>query len=701
MKSTIHPSSPARSFSRRGMIKTAALAVCGVAFPKAFWTACARAAENSKPAILAPLNSFPRMVQEYLLDRVRRRVAESHQTKAALRSRQEAEAYVRLVREKILASLGPFPGKTPLNPRITGELNRDQYRIEKIIFESRPGFLVTGNLYLPMGRNEPRPAVLGLCGHSDSGKAYEAYQAFAQGLARQGYVVLIIDPIGQGERLQYPVAGGKSKIGIGVREHLYAGNQQLLVGEFFGSWRAWDGIRAVDYLLTRPEVDGRHLGVTGNSGGGTMSAWLCGLEPRFTMAAPSCFVTSFLRNAENELPADIEQCPPRALALGLDHEDFIAAMAPKPVLLISQERDFFDVRGTEEAYQRLKHLYRLLGAEDQIALFTGPQPHGFSREGREAMYGWFNRVTGISTAPTEPELVIEKQEILRCAPQGQVAELLSRTVFSFTRDRSRQLAEQRPQLDLAGLQSTITTLLRLPPRQGAPEYRILRPRTGRRYPLPHATRYAVATEPGIQALVCRLSRDRHDARPPLGPPRAVLYVAHHSSDAELRDEPLLRQLLSEEPDSPFYTCDVRGVGESRPDTCDQDSFLSVYGSDYFYAAHGLMLDYPYLGQKTYDVLCVLDWLKSRGSHRVHLVAKGWGALPATFAALLSDEVERVTLKNALTSYASIAESESYQWPLSALPPFVLQFFDLPDCYRQLEAKGLRQIDPWGGAGPSA
>ena len=135
---------------------------------------------------------------------------------------------------------------------------------------------------------------------------------------------MLYDPIGQGERLQYVDKNGQPRLRPGTREHLYAGNQQFLVGQFFGSWRAWDGVRALDYLLTRKEVDSTHLGVTGNSGGGTMTTWLCGLERRWTMAAPSCFVTTFRHNLENELPADTEQCPPRALALGLDHEDFLA-----------------------------------------------------------------------------------------------------------------------------------------------------------------------------------------------------------------------------------------------------------------------------------------------------------------------------------------------------------------------------------------
>lgn len=686
-----------QGLSRRDMLQLTGLNALGLALAQGWLSRPLRAAEAPS---LTPLNRFPHLVQEYFVERLRECARRNHQAKRALRTRADAEAYVRRVRRRIRESFGPFPEKTPLNPRVTGVVERDVYRIEKIIFESRPGFLVTGNLYVPRGRPFPLPGVIGVCGHSNNGKAAGAYQSYAQGLARMGYVVFIIDPIGQGERLQYPDEQLKSRIGVGVREHLYAGNQQFLVGEFIGAWRAWDGIRALDYLLTREEVDPRHLGVTGNSGGGTMTTWLCGLESRWTMAAPSCFVTSFRRNLENELPADTEQCPPRALALGLDHEDFLAAMAPKPVIILAKEQDFFDIRGTEAAFARLKRLYALLGAEDNIAMFAGPGTHGYSQENREAMYRWFNRATGVSRAQTEPELVIEKDETLWCTPHGQVCELKSRTVFSFTRERARELNQSRRPLDGDALRQALVDALKLPPRRGMPEYRILRNQHSRRYPTRHATTYAVATEPGILALVYRLTNQYLEARPPRTGPKAVLYVAHQSSDAELREEPLIRELFKAEPDTSFFTCDVRGIGESQPDTCNPGSFLNPYGSDYFYAIHSLMLDEPYVGQKTHDVLRVLDWLKGCGHTEVHLVGKGWGALPATFAALLSDTVTQVTLKNALTSYADIATSETYQWPLAAFVPGVLKTFDLPDCYRALRAKKLRQIEPWG-ATPSA
>ena len=532
------------SISRRKMLHTLSIGGAGVAlagqFPAYAMQAGRTAAEI--PALL-PLNRFPRMVQEFFVSREN----EIHQQRlkrlASLATRADAEDYVQTVRGKIRESFGPFPEKTPLNARVTKVVERDAYKIENVLFESRPGFLVTANLYIPKGRNFPLPGVVASCGHSDNGKAIETYQSFCQGLARLGYVVLIFDPIGQGERMQYVDANLKPQHGTGTGEHNYAGIQQVLVDERFWMWRAWDGIRALDYLLSRKEVDMRHLGVTGNSGGGTMTTWLCGVEDRWTMAAPSCFVTEFRRNMENELGADMEQCPPRALSLGLDHEDFLAALAPKPVIILAKEKDYFDARGNEAAYHRLKGLYRLLGAEDNIAYFVGPTYHGYSQENREAMYRWFNRCTDISDARTEPKLALEKDETLQCTPRGQVADLKSKTIYAFTQEKSRAAAAKRIDLDGAALPQAVAEVLRLPPRTGVPEFRILRPLPDRKYPLRHALPYMVETDPGVHAIVYRLTAEPLLSRPPRDTNKAILYVSHTSADDELRNERLIRDLI--------------------------------------------------------------------------------------------------------------------------------------------------------------
>jgi len=194
--------------------------------------------------------------------------------------------------------------------------------------------------------------------------------------------------------------------------------------------------------------------------------------------------------------------------------------------------------------------------------------------------------------------------------------------------------------------------------------------------------------------VYRLTQEPLLSRPPRDTSKAILYVSHTSSDEELRNEQLIRDLIASDPDAAFYTCDVRGVGDSEPQTTNVTD-RGEYSTDYFYASHALMLDYPYLGQRTFDVLRVLDWLNAWGYGQIHLAAKGYGALPATFAALVSSHVLQVTLKHALSSYAEIAEAKDYNWPLSALPAGVLASFDLPDCYRELKKKNLKLVEPWG------
>jgi dienelactone hydrolase len=676
----MQPALSRRSFSH-AMVGLSALAVT-----------CTQSLIHAADEPIATLNRFPRMMQDFLVARVREGSSMSFWAKEQLKTKEDAERYVEQVREKIAKSFGPRPEKTDLNARVTGVVERETYRIEKVIFESRPNFPVTANLYFP---NLPGkvPGIVGSCGHSENGKAAEAYQSFAQGLARLGYCCLIFDPIGQGERLQYPNDHQKSKYGAGVREHIQAGNQQFLVGEFFGMWRAWDGIRALDYLLSRPEVDPMHVGVTGNSGGGTMTTWLCGVEQRWTMAAPACFVTTFTHNAENELPADTEQCPPHALALGLEHEDFLAALAPKPIVILAKERDYFDVRGSEEAFQRLQHLYGLLGHPENISLHIGPTDHGYSIENREAMYRWFNRVTGVSDAKSEPPITIEKDKTLWCTKSGQVSEQTPTTVFQFTRDKAEVLKTQRGQVaasELPGLiQATLNLHQKLP--KNSPPFRILRDIGSRGYSRPRATTYAIESEPGVFAISYLLGMESHQSRPPRKGRQAMLYVSHRSVDAELRSEPWLRDRISGFEGKPVFTCDVRGIGESLPNTCGNNSFDNPYGCDYFYAVHGLMLDRSYLGQKVWDVLRVCQWMKSYGYDKIDLVAKGWGATVATLAAVLSDSmlgriIQSVTLQQPLESFHSLAVDEDYKMPLAYLPLNVLKHFDLPDCYSALSEK---------------
>ena len=309
----------------------------------------------------------PRMMQGYYEAKLPGHAARVAAEIAAVDSPESAAAHAAEVRAKLALCFEPKPERTPLNATVTGTLERDGYRIELLTYESRPGLLVTANLYLPEATAEnpgPHPGVLGVCGHSTVGKADEKYQAFCVELARAGFATLILDPIGQGERFQWPKgepARGKggSEFGGTVGEHNQLDRLMRPTGQWFGSWRAWDGVRGIDLLAERDDVSIEpFLGVTGNSGGGTLTCLVSAWDDRVSAAAPSCYVTTLARNLRNELPADAEQCPPRMLALGMDHHSFLVptllgggrtdpsrthASGSGHVTILSKRADFFDV----------------------------------------------------------------------------------------------------------------------------------------------------------------------------------------------------------------------------------------------------------------------------------------------------------------------------------------------------------------------
>ncbi|MEN6400372.1 MAG: prolyl oligopeptidase family serine peptidase [Armatimonadia bacterium] len=639
---------------------------------------------------MEPLNRFPTMMQDNLMARVRATELVASELKAGLRTKKDALEYLEQTRAKIQKIFGPRPRKVPFNARITGGFEREHYRVENIIFDTRPNFPVTANLYIPKNRPLPAPCVLGVCGHSFEGKACEPYQAFCQGLATKGYVVLIFDPIGQGERLQFPDGKGGSRFCGTVGDHIQIGNAQALLGEWFGNWRVWDGVRALDYLLSRPEADPTHVGLTGNSGGGTMTTWLMAADSRFTMAGPGCYVTTWRRNLENEIPADSEQNPPEALKGLLDVDDFLAMQAPKPLILLTEEYDAFDIRGSEEVYARLKHLYKLLGAEENVQIVTGPHGHGYQLELREGMNAFFNKkCRKQKEGGKEPERVAEAEELLHATKSGQVWELEADNVPAFSRRKAEELAAKRKTLKGEELKKALGKLLTLPARPAeAPDYRTLIYGAKDRGYVGKQTVYSVWTAPQTQAVLTCLDEQSWMCRLPEGK-ETTLYVPHLSADEDLREEPLARDLAGK---GRLFAMDVRGRGDTAPNACG-GNYLAAYGSDFFHTYFHQMYGESYLGQRTYDVLRVLDLLGSRGYKKVHLVGRGYGSLPALFAAVLDDRVKQVTLKNAPLSYMEIIQDEDYKWPLSSMLWGVLTKLDLPDCYRAL-GKKLALVEPW-------
>ncbi|MGA7709513.1 MAG: acetylxylan esterase, partial [Acidobacteriaceae bacterium] len=366
---------------------------------------------------------------------------------ASIRTKDQLQERITMVRSKLWELIGGMPEKTPLNPRVKGTLDRGSYRIENIHFESFPKVYVTANLYLPAAGKPPYPAILAPVGHSDNGKAYHYYQHLYQNLARQGYVVLSYDPFGQGERLQYiNPKTGRSLYGP-TGEHSQAGRPMVLMGESFALYCAWDGIRGLDYLISRPEVDATRLGCTGQSGGGTMTMYLAALEPRLRVAAVSDGNTENVAGPFFDPPGatdDAEQNIVGSLPLGIDRGDMLLAFAPKPLLICYTTHDegvtYSPVyeEATQEIYRELQRVYGLLGAKDQVGLFASHLPHGLNFFNRIPIYAWFNRWFQNPTVETgEAELDRFPEERLNATSTGQVSTSIGgRSVVQLNTDRA-------------------------------------------------------------------------------------------------------------------------------------------------------------------------------------------------------------------------------------------------------------------------
>jgi cephalosporin-C deacetylase-like acetyl esterase len=303
----------------------------------------------------------------------------------------QAEERKKLVRKTLLEDIGGLPDYSgPLNARITGQIRTDSYIIEKVIYESLPGFYVTANVYRP---NTPGryPGVMLQAGHTQEGKLED--QRIAANLAMKGFVVLCFDPIGQGERSQtYSDQFGAPLAGWSTPEHIQMGAQSELIGQGLARYFIWDAKRSLDYLASRSDVDASHMGAAGCSGGGALTTFIGALDPRLKVVIPACYPSTF-QQLFRTLGPDAEMIIPHLLATGLDTADLVELTAPTPWLLEATENDQFHFRhvGVQLVYEEAKKWYSLYGAQDKVGFLVGPGWHGMPLVSREAVYQWMIR----------------------------------------------------------------------------------------------------------------------------------------------------------------------------------------------------------------------------------------------------------------------------------------------------------------------
>ena len=320
----------------------------------------------------------------------------------------------RSILRQLTEAVGGFPEKKcPLKPTVTRKTDRGDYTVEALYFYSRPNWPVSAALYLPKGIEGPLPAIMVVHGHAFTQKAASVYQKVAIHYVKNGYAVLAVDFVGGGDRLAQKHES----------RYLFA------AGHTVQAIMVWDNMRAVDYLTSRPEIDGKRIGITGSSGGGNQTAFTTVFDERIAASAPVNAVTMF----DEHMALGCDYYCPCEIIPGLwkiaEYSDLVATVAPRPLLLVSAMKDrLFPIKGVREVYYKAREVYGAFDAADSIDMAEDYGPHSYSSAARAAILQWFDKhLKGVEPRPLEDYhdyITIEdpRSEVLQAFPGGKLPE---------------------------------------------------------------------------------------------------------------------------------------------------------------------------------------------------------------------------------------------------------------------------------------
>jgi len=625
-----------------------------------------------------------KMMETYLNGLATAAFARRAAERETLATPEDVIAYQERMKRFMTDQLGGFPERTPLNARVVGKGARDGWRFEKLIYESRPGMFVTAVLFLPAG-DPPYPAVLIPCGHSNNGKASELYQRACIELATNGIAALIYDPIDQGERYQLLDNAGKPRYG-GTMGHTMTGVGCILLGTNTATYRIWDGMRGIDYLVSRSDIDSKRIGCAGNSGGGTLTSYLMALDERILCAAPSCYLTSLARLLDSDGPQDSEQDIFGQIANGLDHADYLMMRAPRPTLVCCATQDFFDIRGTWESFREAKRVYGKLDVPEQVDIVEAPEKHGYTTLLRHSMVRWMKRwMTGSGEVSFDKEPIVFSEAEIQCSPEGQVMRMDgARSVYDQNAEQEKVLAKVRKEV----WRTTPKDSLRQKVREIAgvrPLDKIAQPgveevgvidRNGCRI-----RKLVLRLEPGIDlpALHFTPTESHKDA---------YLYLNGKGKTADLAPvEALVRRGRT------VLAVDLRGMGETQT-LIDDKNWTERFGGGWkdFYRAY--MLGKSYVGMRTEDVLACARFLADSASVQVHMIAVGEAVPPAQHAAALEPQLfASARFENGLTSWADLVRTPEAKNQLLSTVHGALRVYDLPDLRDLMDGVSIDIVRP--------
>ena len=659
-------------------------------------TAVIGASSNgSEPRGAAGGGHDSRMMENYLRHRAQQACQHWKREYEARTTPEQIAEYQKRLRETFLQQIGGLPNRTPLNPRVTGVVHRDDYRVEKLIFESQPQHFVTAALFLPDAEKHkpPYPGVLVPCGHTPNGKASIAYQQACVLLALNGIAALIVDPIDQGERIQLVDNSGKTlldKNGNALhtgRGHTMVGIGSILLGRNTARFEIWDCMRGVDYLQSRPEINPKRIGCMGNSGGGTQTAYLTALDDRIAASSPSCFVTDYFERMIDAAPhgrrtADAEYHVFGQLAFGMGHADLLMMRAPTPILICATTKDnCADINRTWASFRRAKRLYGRMGFADRIDLVEHDDRHHYHQALREAATRWMLRwLQGVDEPITEPAIEVLSEKEIQCTPDGQVMLLDgAKSVYDLNQDDEKELAKRRQkrwaELRRDDLMSQVRKTAGIRQLRNLPKPKIQKSEVIERQDY-RITDVIFQTEEKI-CLYARMFSPK-DTRPR----GAVLYVHEKGRTEDAFAGGPIEELVKE--GRVVLTVDLRGIGERL-------ELFSAY-----------VLGLSYVGMRAEDILVCARWLAETEApgrpKSVSLIAVGNIGVPALHAAALEPGLfGRVKLTRSLISWSNVVEQKRSHDQLINVVHGALLAYDLENLAGALGDKLAieRPVDAWG------
>jgi len=600
----------------------------------------------------------------------------------------------RYVRRNLLKSLGldPLPNRTPLNSKTVGVLEKDDYIIEKVVFESRPGFDIPAHLYLPKkNKNNKIPAVLYSVGHwMENGKMETAVQACCIGLVKLGIAVLVYDPIGQGER------------GCSFKAHGH--KDLLLLGLSQAGFMVWESMRAIDYLLTRGEIDGNHIGMTGASGGGLNTFYTSAIDNRISISVPVCYVTTFDRflkamRGEN-WNGGIDLCNqvPDVIRIG-GMAAVGALMYPRPMMLIGATFDpQFSIEGTREIFEKINRVYGIL-AEERLKLVEINSDHGYNQLMREASYGWFSYwLLGNETPEKirEPKINVQDPEDLKlmCFNKPLNNEEVEGILFEFTK---KQLANIKLDEDNE-INNTSLLLNNLDDKI----HRIFTeklPEIGEAYVnkktkidnnLWTIEKFELKTEPNIFIPLIKIENKK------------VKLSNNNSAHVYLSDNGKLYEIESLISRNRYlFSFDVRGTGDTLVPAPKVQTIATIDGKlkkveskpgnnlEFEVATNSLIIGKSLLSQQIYDFRVILKWIQKNTGLPIIITARG---IRSTLISLISscfeDNIKELDIIDLLVSFKSLIGKEA-KVSIGCYQFGILKELDIPQLLVLSKANNLK------------